>query len=154
MSVGTGTSALGADAVLDALEDRTLPPARFDHRAHVRAAWECLRREPSLGRALERFARALSAYAAAQGATGKYHETLTVAFVLLIHDRLRRSGPVPWDTFVAANPDLLLWPNPVLARWYSRETLGSEVARRSFVLPDALAEPARQPRLEAARPTG
>jgi hypothetical protein len=154
VSAGAGTATRDAGAVLDALEDRTLPPARFDHGAHVRAAWECLRREPSLGRALERFSRALSAYAAAQGATGKYHETLTVAFVLLIHERLRRSGPVPWDAFAAANPDLLLWPNPVLARWYSRETLGSEAARRSFVLPDALAELANPTSLDPARPSG
>lgn len=128
--------------LLHALEQRTLPPADFDHAAHVRAAWECLRCEPSLGLALARFSHALAAYATAQGAAGKYHETLTVALVLLIHERMRGRGHVSWGAFAEANPDLLVWPSPVLARWYTRETLGSETARRSFVLPDALAEPA------------
>jgi hypothetical protein len=142
--------------LLRALEQQTLPPADFDHAAHVRAAWECLRCESSLGLALARFSRALAGYAAAQGAAGKYHETLTVAFVLLIHERMRGRGSAPWDEFAEANPDLLVWPSPVLARWYTRETLGSETARRSFVLPDALTEPARAhgTALSPARPSG
>ena len=39
-----------------------------------------------------------------------------------------------FDAFLAANPDLA--QKDVLTRWYSSERLGSEIARRQFVLPD------------------
>ena len=41
-----------------------------------------------------------------------------------------------WEDFARGNPDLLVWNPSVLDRYYEKETLGSELARRVFVLPD------------------
>jgi hypothetical protein len=63
------------DELLVALEQRTLDPADFGHRGHIRAAFAALRAEPFGGGA--RMARAIQDYAASLGAASKYDETLT-----------------------------------------------------------------------------
>jgi hypothetical protein len=102
----------------------------------VRAAWLYLRREPLL-RAVERFASDLRRFAAAKGATGLYHETLTFGFLFLVHERLA-STEEDFDAFASRNPDLLSWKPSALDRYYRPETLASDRARHRFVLPDRL----------------
>lgn len=41
-----------------------------------------------------------------------------------------------WETFAERNPDLLIWKGGVLATLYHPETLDSDFACRTFVLPD------------------
>ena len=121
---------------LAAFEDGTLPEDRFHHPDHVRAAWLLLREEPPAA-ALARYSSALRRFAAAKGRTQLYHETITWAYVLLINERVQRSGGrLDWEEFAAANPDLLTWRPSVLDRYYTPETLGSDLASRAFVLPD------------------
>jgi hypothetical protein len=121
---------------LAAFEAGTLPEDRFHHPDHVRAAWLLLREEAPAA-ALARFSEALKRFAAAKGKTRLYHETITWAYVLLINERVQRSGRrLDWDAFALANPDLLTWRPSVLDRYYTSETLGSELSRQVFVLPD------------------
>lgn len=131
--------ALDEDAVfLRAFEDCTLPASRFRHADHVRLAWLMLG-EGDLPDALRRFREGLKRYATSLGQPGLYHETITVAYLLLIHERQEqspRSGS--FAAFAARNPDLLTWRPSVLARYYREETLGSDRARRTFLLPDRL----------------
>lgn len=115
-----------------ALEDGTLPEAQFRHDAHVRAAYHYLR-ELGLPGAIARMAAAIRNYAAARGKDRLYHETITVAFLALINERLQLSGDGGgWAGFAAANPDL--FERDCLARFYRPETLASPTARRVFVL--------------------
>lgn len=117
-------------------EAATLPPAAFHHRDHVRLAWLYLRRHPAL-EALTRFTEGLKRFATANGHAGLYHETITWAYLLLIHERMARHGSgETWEEFAAENPDLLAWKPSVLDGYYEAETLGSDLARRVFVLPD------------------
>lgn len=116
-------------------ETCTLPGDQFTHAAHVRVAWHYLRRHDFAG-ALARFSRALRRYAAVRGAEGKYHETITIAYMLLIAERLDGCRELSWDAFAARHPDLLARQPSVLARYYTDETLQSERARRTFVMPD------------------
>lgn len=122
--------------LLAQFEDATLPNEAFHHLEHVRVAWALLERYPPLA-ALERFSGALRRFAAAHGAPGLYHETITWAFVFLIQER-RAAAPAGevWEEFAARNPDLLQWKPSILERYYSRETLDSELARRVFLLPE------------------
>lgn len=115
-----------------AFEDCTLPPALFPHRAHVRLAWIYLREEPLLA-ALSRFVTSLKRYATSLGASTKYHETITFAFLFLIHERMQSAPFATFDGFADANPDLF---EAILERYYTTETLHSELARATFVLPD------------------
>src|SRR5919206_224352 len=119
---------------LRSFEDCTLPNTSFHHRDHVRLAWLYLRRHPAL-EALARFTEGLKRFAAANGKPGLYHETITWAYLLLIHERMARSEADTWEDFARSNPDLLVWNPSVLDRYYEKETLGSELARRVFVLP-------------------
>ena len=119
-------------------EDCTLPNAAFHHRDHVRLGWLYLRRLPAL-EALARFAEGLKRFATANGRPGLYHETITWAYLLLIHERMARAEAATWEEFARRNPDLLTWKPSILDRYYEKETLGSELARRVFVLPDRCA---------------
>jgi len=121
---------------LAAFEDGSLPEDRFHHADHVRAAWLILKEGPPAV-ALERFSAALKRFAAAKQKNGLYHETITWAYLLLVNERMERAGrALAWEEFAASNPDLMTWRPSVLDRYYTAETLGSDLARRAFVLPD------------------
>jgi hypothetical protein len=49
-----------------------------------------------------------------------------------------RAEHATWESFAAANADLLTWQPSVLDRYYRPETLASDLARRAFVWPDRL----------------
>ena len=122
------------DELVAAFEATTLPADQFPHSAHVRVAWWYLRHGP-LPEALGRFSSALRRFADAKGATGKYHETMTVAYMLVIAERVSDAPGLTWPEFSARNADLFE-RSSILARYYRPETLASERARKAFVMPD------------------
>jgi hypothetical protein len=110
--------------------------AEFHHEDHVRTAWSYLQVYPVL-EGLRRFTVALQRFAAARNQSGLYHETITWAYVLLIHERMKRCGSgETWEAFASRNPDLLDWKNGILKAMYREKTLQSDLARRVFLLPD------------------
>ena len=122
--------------LLTGFEECTLAAGSFRHREHVEIAWLYLSRY-SLLDALARFADGLRRLARSFGASDKYHETITWTFMLLVHERMQRAeSSETWAEFAAHNSDLFEWPSPLLARYYSEETLWSDLARKVFVLPD------------------
>jgi hypothetical protein len=124
------------EELIQQFEDGTTPADTFHHADHVRLAFEYLCRY-SLLEALERFPDALKRFAAAQGKAQRYHETITWAYLLLIRERIARAGCAQtWEEFAAHNPDLLLWKDGMLTTLYRQETLDSDFARHTFVLPD------------------
>jgi hypothetical protein len=123
------------EELLAGFEDTSLPSAAFHHEQHVRVAWLFVGRH-GMPEALGRFARALTRFAAAKGKPGLYHETITWAYLLLIAERSARAPADTWEAFSAANPDLLTWKPSVLDRYYTPETLWSDLARRTFLMPD------------------
>ncbi|TPV93347.1 MAG: hypothetical protein B7733_20985 [Myxococcales bacterium FL481] len=117
-------------------EDCELAPHEFGHREHVKVAWLYLcQYEPPV--ALGQLIVGLKRLAAAFGAAGKYHETITWAYVCWVHERMQRSpGARSWLAFERDNPDLFAWPGSLLSRGYTDEQLASPLARRCFVWPD------------------
>ena len=122
------------EELVKAFESTELPASAFPHAAHVRVAWWYLRSAP-FHVALARFAAALQAFAAAKGASHKYHETITVAWMALVAERLARTPDLAWDGFAAAHPELFQRPSHV-TQLYSEARLASDDARCTFVLPD------------------
>jgi hypothetical protein len=116
--------------------------AEFRHADHVRVAYAYLRTMPLLD-AIARFRAALRRFAASQGRPELYHETITWAFLLIIHERMERSAGAGWEEFLRENADLLRWKPSILERYYDAEVLGSDFARRVFVLPCYKYEPLR-----------
>lgn len=123
------------DELIAAFEGAAFRPGEFGHADHVRLAY-ALRSRRGLMATLEALSTGLRNLATANEAPDLYHETLTWAFALLIHQRMLLQPAESWPQFAAANPDLLEWPSPALAAYYRPETLESDLARRSFVLPD------------------
>lgn len=86
---------------------------------------------------------ALRRFAAHHGKRGLYHETVTVAFPTLIHERMAEDliamrcevHNLEWESFARSHPDL--FTSDPLDRYYSKYTLRSELPRRCFVLPRA-----------------
>ena len=102
----------------------------FRHADHVRMGFEILRRHDFLD-AARSYSTALKDMAARAGNPGAYHETITLAFLALIAERMESFET--FGAFAAANADLL--NKSVLTQWYSKERLHSAIARATFVLP-------------------
>ena len=119
---------------LRAFEAGRLDPAKFPHREHLRFGYEMLCRH-SFGEAISRFSRGLRLLTTKAGRPQLYHETITVAFLALINERRARQAAESWSEFEQDNADL--FDKRCLGKWYEAEQLGSELARRTFCLPQA-----------------
>ena len=132
---GTPASASAAptDAeFMAALEATTLSPDQFNHAAHVRAGYLYLR-ETAFPQATAAMCSTIARYSRAIGKPGRYHETITVAFMAVINERMRRDGDRGgWPQFRAANPQL--FQADALLGYYPREVLESAEARSTFML--------------------
>ena len=112
-------------------------PGEFHHADHVRVAFAYVREFP-MPEALARFSAALKRFAALKGKPNLYHETITWAYLLLIGERIARAGKgQSWEEFSAENVDLLVWKGGIIERYYRRETLELNLARGTFLFPDA-----------------
>jgi hypothetical protein len=120
--------------LIQGFESGDLDTELFTHAEHVRAGWWYLQHEPLL-LALARFKTVLRRYATGKGKPERYHETITIAYMLLIAERLAGARELPWPEFAARHPDLLQWPPSILAQYYGDEVLASSRAREVFVLP-------------------
>jgi hypothetical protein len=118
---------------LRALETCELPEREFGHAAHVRAAYLYLL-SGGFAVALERIRRAIGNYAKHLGKPDRYHETITVAYVALIQQRIcERGDSGGWSAFARDNPEL--FQPGLLLQFYPQAQLKSELARRVFLLP-------------------
>jgi hypothetical protein len=125
---------------VEAFEAGTLDVDAFDHEAHIYVAWLYLEQMPVL-QAGQRYADSLKRLTKSLGIPGKYHETITWFFMLLIDERRRNSAGKDWFSFVRENDDLFACGEQnIVNRYYRPETLGSDNARGAFVLPDRLAQ--------------
>ena len=121
--------------LFDRFVDASLPADQFHHRQHVHIAWLFVQQH-GMPAALREFSTALKRFAAAKGAHGLYHETITWAFLLIISERQAKQPASTWAEFATANAGLLSWKPSVLDRYYSKDLLMSDLARDAFVMPD------------------
>jgi hypothetical protein len=122
------------EAFTRAFENGSVTPADFDHVAHVRVAWVYLRETASIDEALPRMRDAIRRFAAAAGASDKYHETITVVWMRLLADVKARGASGELSDVLRAHPALADKELPL--RYYSRERLFSDEARAAWVEPD------------------
>ncbi len=121
-----------------AFEARTLPQACWTHRAHVRMAFLYVSQHP-LDQAIDRMRAGIQGYNAAnqvpEALDRGYHETITVAFLRLIHAAVAATGPyVSSAPFCQRHPELL--DKFVLRKYYSRPQIMTLEAKARFVEPD------------------
>jgi hypothetical protein len=120
---------------LQNFESGNVNAEEFDHTAHVYIAWKMLQESNPL-ETINRYSAALRRITAALNVPGKYHETITWFYVLIIADRISPASPGNWEQFAASNPDLLGNSMHLLSSYYSDERLWSADARQRFLLPD------------------
>lgn len=127
-----------------------IPAADFPHREHVRMAFEMLKCH-DFPEAVLHYSRALRTMAQRAGKPQAFHQTVTIAFLSLIAERMEPDA-VHFTAFAQANPDLL--EKTVLSRWYGPERLASAAARRTFLLPDPALRESEYSRHAPAPATG
>ena len=119
------------------LETATLPAERFNHQAHLYAAWAYRRQYPA-PEAAARCSRAFSRYAMAKGAADKYHHTLTMALLSIAYHRAEQEPAMveDWQAFLAGFADIAGDARMLLQDYYSDDRLEQDQARRAFIKPD------------------
>lgn len=119
------------DELVRGFEEATLDD--FPHACHVRVALVYLTRHGRDG-ALPRLMDGILRFAIAKGHPGKFHVTMTRAWLELI-DAARLAHPdLAPAALIEACPDLL--DRDALLRFYSRERLHSDQARTAWIPPD------------------
>jgi hypothetical protein len=127
-------SAWSDEDFLRGFEDLSLPAELFHHREHIRAAWLYLKSSDA-SRAAERMSAGIRRFANHQGATQKYHHTLTLAWMRLVATSLVETPEDDsFEKFLAAHPEL--GDKNILGKFYSSELLQSTAAREGWVEPD------------------
>lgn len=123
--------------LLSAFEDGTISPEEWNHRAHLRGAY-LLVRQFGLDGAVARMRDGLKRLNAAHGSPNTlmrgYHETITVAFLRLIHQRLPGTESMSSAAFCDAHPELL--DKQFLSQFYSPDRLWSWEAKQTYLEPD------------------
>lgn len=135
-----------ADAeFLRAFEDCTLPFEQWKHRAHLKVAYLYLRELP-FDAALDKVRASIRRYNAATNTPESlergYHETMTRAWLHLVHVTLDEHGPAASaDEFLDAQEQLL--NRKALRLFYSNKQLVSWRAKAEWVEPDLAPLPRR-----------
>jgi hypothetical protein len=128
------------DDFLQAFARATLGNHEFRHRDHLRLAWLQIRR---LGPddATRAVAAGIRHFAAAHGATDKYHETMTRFWVRIVAHHVEARPEIDdFDRFLEVFP--LLLDKGLPFRHWTRETMLGPAARAGWVEPDVLPLPA------------
>jgi hypothetical protein len=120
---------------LRSFEAAAVAPSDFNHAAHVRLAYVYLC-DHAVDESAERMKNALLTFLRHNGISeGKFHETLTRAWVMAVdHFMTRSQGADSASGFMSQNPQLL--DSKIMLSHYSAEVLFSDSARASFVPPD------------------
>ena len=111
----------------------------FGHREHLQLAWSYLC-VYSIDAAADSMVDAIRYLAHQHGADGKYHETITRAWVHCVAVHRQRWGAASFEAFIQRNPDLL--DAKLLEHFYSPELIRSESARATWTPPDLRGLPA------------
>ena len=117
----------------DQFEALDINPETFLHTEHVAVAWEMLQRYDFL-EAAYRYGTSLNTIATKAGAADKFHITVTIAMLSLISERMAEGKADSFESFRDTYPEI--FEKQTLAGWYSTERIGSDAARRRFVMPD------------------
>ena len=125
-----------AKTYIDSFEKGAIQAEAFNHRAHIKLAWSYIQVQP-LHQAIGSVSGGLKTFAAKVGQPQKYHETITWAFMLLVHERHRQNPADDWAGFAAKNQDL--FQSNALQQLYHQQTLANPAAKQTFHLPDRLA---------------
>jgi len=138
-SIRLGTAHLSDEVLVEEFESCRLPAAQFHHADHIRLAWIYLGRM-SEEEATARIEQVIRRFAAHHGVSGKYHHTITLAWMRLVAAARRATPDVrAFEVFAKRSPQLFDMKS--LNLYYSAERLASRDAKVEWVEPDLLKLP-------------
>jgi hypothetical protein len=106
-------------------------------------AFEMLRRL-DFAESVWQFSKTLRAMGIKAGRPEAFNQTVTIAFLALIAERMESEQPGDFSAFEREHAEV--FDKNALARWYPAERLATEAARRIFLLPQPqLPEAAERP---------
>ncbi|XP_019644297.1 PREDICTED: uncharacterized protein LOC109485261 [Branchiostoma belcheri] len=128
---------IGDEAFMNAFEDATLLFEDWTHEAHLRMAWNYIRRHgkenavPKIQRGIKKFNEQNK-----DKVKRGYHETVTQFYIHAVSEAIQKMDcpELTFEEFVAQNPHLMDPQLPLY--YYSPDRLNSEDARVRFVPPD------------------
>jgi hypothetical protein len=135
-----------------ALERGEIDNASFHHLSHLHVTWVYLSESPSVHEAATKMRDTLRKFAASAGKPEKYHETITVFWMQLLHCLRATYVGRSLEEIIRDNPRLL--EKNLTLDYYSRETLLSDRARKSWLEPDLKPLPTNAAPLYSSGPTG
>jgi hypothetical protein len=128
------------DDFIAAFEAQAISRDDWTHEAHVRMGWIYVTQEAELDAAIHKARTGIQKLNGANGVEAHlYHETVTWAFINIIHAKVRANGSdikKGWEHFRDSHPELFDKEQPILMQYYDKDTLESEEARTSFVDPN------------------
>ena len=120
-------------ALVELVEQKTLPYERWTQRAHLGVATTYLAKF-QFDEALDRIRNTIQGYNHSRNDSVGYHETLTVFFMRLVARELRHS--ISASLAESVNDLAARFPFSVVTFYYSKDLLGSDLARSEFEAPD------------------
>ncbi|WP_318308323.1 hypothetical protein [Flagellimonas crocea] len=120
-----------------AFEAGKFQPKAFNHRAHIKLAWIYLNlfdEETTISKTCG----AIKNFDKLHGDGSKYHHTLTVAAVKVVHHFKQKSMATTFDDFVAENPKLIASFKELLFQHYGESLLADPRGKTAYLEPDLL----------------
>jgi hypothetical protein len=131
------------EAFLREFEAAALPMDQWHHRDHIRVAYLYLSRYPLeevIGKVRSGIKALNAALKVPEALDRGYHETMTLAWIHLVHCTLSEFGPAEnADAFMDKHAQLL--SKRALLFFYSRDHIMSAEAKARFIEPDLTALP-------------
>lgn len=122
---------------LNAFESGNFPPSLFDHEAHLRLAWVNLKCYGEQ-QAIEKVCQGIRAFDKLHGDGSKFHKTLTVASVKVVHHFIQKSGSAHFSDFIREFPRLKTAFKELLDQHYGFDLLADPKAKKEYVAPNLL----------------
>ncbi|MEC8831664.1 MAG: hypothetical protein VX772_04845, partial [Bacteroidota bacterium] len=122
---------------IHAFESGEYPPKKIDHKAHIKLAWIYLDLYDE-ETAISKTCKAIQNFDQLYGGGTKYHTTLTVAAVKVIHHFRQKSSATTFEGFVNEFPKLVTSFKELLYQHYGKDTITNPRAKTTYLEPDLL----------------
>lgn len=126
---------LSDEDLLEKLSKGTLDRSVFTHQAHLRVSYIYLKRYGVLG-AIINVQEQIKKYISFLGLEDKYHTTLTVAAIHVVHAFMAKSTSDNFTDFMAEFPELQNNFKGLIEQHYGFDIFKSAEARTTFIAPD------------------
>ncbi|AEM72062.1 hypothetical protein Murru_3041 [Allomuricauda ruestringensis DSM 13258] len=120
-----------------AFENGSFPPSQFNHAAHIKLAWIYLNQFDE-ETAISKTCKAIQNFDKLHGDGTKFHTTLTVAAVKVVHHFKQKSNATNFEEFITEFPRLITSFKELLFQHYGKDVIADPKAKTTYLEPDLL----------------